>query len=341
MVFLLLRIYLLVQQFQFLPKGGNLVFLCVYAGFTLKILLVLFPNPLCLLLKCTDGVTPLDFGLVILVLAYIFFQNGLELLHPVFLFVQLLLHCVQKPFFHQPFLILAIGKQIRQAGFLQVHFFDNRFPLFVINLVLCQLVKILPGLGAVVHVKAIKFQGMVLLIPLKHLAAGSKIFKDNLPFPFFHHRQMVDVLQAWLLILADEIHQFQAFPAAFFPLLGLAHHHPSQHIAGPLVQRPLHKDEGGLIGGKIAFKGAFFRIPVTLVDERRRHHLHQYGFPAPVAQGKQGALPIEMEGFVANPYIVIVVIDIDQSYRIDFTHGVLLVPSGFSGNCSGLTGSSP
>ena len=38
-------------------------------------------------------------------------------------------------FLHQAFFVPAIGKKIGQTWFFQIHFFDNRFPFIVMNMI--------------------------------------------------------------------------------------------------------------------------------------------------------------------------------------------------------------
>ena len=125
----------LLQTVQFLNKTCQQMHLLLFLLFLLLIALCLFPDGRRLLPEQTDRISPADLGLVVLILRHIFFQKVLKFLHPVPLFIQLALHRVQKPFFHQSLLVPAVGKQLGKAGLLQIHLFDDAFPLLIVDLV--------------------------------------------------------------------------------------------------------------------------------------------------------------------------------------------------------------
>ena len=102
----------LLQTVQFLNKTCQQMHLLLFLLFLLLIALCLFPDGRRLLPEQTDRISPADLGLVVLILRHIFFQKVLKFLHPVPLPVQLVLHCIQKPFLHQPLLIPAVGKEL-------------------------------------------------------------------------------------------------------------------------------------------------------------------------------------------------------------------------------------
>ncbi len=286
----------------------------------------LLPHTLRLPAKGPNRITALNLGAVVPVLAGVLLHDALEFLHPVPVLVQLVLHSVQKPFLHQPLLVPAVGEQIRQAGFLQVDLFDDGLPFLIVDLVLRQLIEILPGLGRIAHVIIEKRDAALPLVGLKQLLTGGEAFQGHLFLRLLHHREMVDVLLAARLVFRYEIHDFQIIlgmplsHALIGNLLALSHHHAGEHVPGPLIQLPLHQDEGGLVGGKIAGEGAVLGVLVPPVHKGRHHHLHQHGFPTAVAQGQQGALPMELEGLVADADGIVVVIQVDQANRVNLAH---------------------
>ena len=68
------------------------------------------PDFLPLLTKAADGIAPFNFGTVIFILLHVFFYDILKFFHPVPVPVQLALHSVEKPFFHQSLFVTAVGK---------------------------------------------------------------------------------------------------------------------------------------------------------------------------------------------------------------------------------------
>ncbi len=302
----------------------------------------LLPDLFCLFFKCADDVPPLDLRLVIFVLSYIFLQNRLKFLHAVPFLIQLTLHSVQKPFLHQPLFIPAVSKQIRQSGFLQIHLLNDCLPLLVVDLILCQLIKILPGLGRIHHIVIEEIHGPVLFIGLKHLPARRKILQDHLLLPLLYHRKMMDILDTRFPVLADEIDHLKALSASLAHILAPSYHHSCQHIAGAAVQNPFHQDKRRFIRGKITLKRPVFRIPVSLMHKRRRHHLHQHRLTASVSEGQQGTLAVQMKTFVTDTDRIVVVVHINQSDGIDLTHlPSPPVPAAPCDNCSDSAGSSP
>ena len=297
------------QAFQLRDEMSHQIFLGLLFELPFPVERQLFPDLFRLLLKQADRIPALDLGTVVLILSHIFFQNDLKFLHPVPLFIQLAFHRVQKPFFHQPLLVTAVGKQLGKAGLLQVHLLDDALPLLIVDLVLLQLVEILPGLGPVVHIIIEKMQGAVPLVLFEHLTARRKIFQNHFFFSFFHHRKMMNVLNAGRSVFTDKVDHLQVFPAV--AVLAAPHHHPGQHEARVLIQCPLHQDERRLAGGEIAFKGAVLGVPVASVDKGGGQHLNQDGFSPAVAQGDQRALAVEVKGLIADPDRVVIVVDID------------------------------
>ena len=280
----------------------------------------LCPHLLRLPSKGPDGVPALDFGAVVPVLARVLLHDALEFLHPVPVLVQLVLHGLQEPFLHQALLVPAVREQIRQAGFLQVDLFDDGLPFLIVDPVFRQLVEILPGLGRVVHVIIEERDAPLPLIGVEKLPAGGEALQGHVLFGLLHHREMVDVLLTPRFVFRYEINDFQFILAFLGYLLALPHHHAGEHIPGPLVQLPLHQDEGGLVGGEVAGKGTVLGILVAPVHKGGHHHLHQHGLPASVPQGKQSALAVEPEGLVADADGIVVIVQVDQAYCVDFAH---------------------
>ncbi len=264
------------QAVQLLDQTGQQMHLLLFLLLLRPILLCLLPDGTCLLPEEADPVPAPDLHLVVLILGHIFLQQVLKFLHPALLPVQPALHRVQKPFLHQPLLVPAVGEELRQTGLLQVHLLDDGLPLLIIDLVLHQLVKILPGLGGICTVITEKAKGSVLFPGVKQLPARRKIFQYHLLRPFFHHRQMMDILQTRLPVFADECHHVQPLVVLRLRLLAPADHHPGQYISRPLVQHPFHQDKRRPAGGKIALKRPVFGIPIPLVYKGRRYHLHQH-----------------------------------------------------------------
>ncbi len=183
-----------------------------------------------------------------------------------------------------------------------------------------QPVKILPGLGRLVHIIIIKFHPAILLIALKKLAAGAKAEKRNLFFPLFHHGEMAQILDAGLLVFADQGRDLQLLIRLPACLLAPPDHQARRHISSAVVQRPLNQYKGRLCGGEIVRKRAILHVAVALMDKRRKKHLHQHALSASVAQRKQGALAAKLKALVADTDRIVVIIHINQANCLYFTH---------------------
>ena len=333
---------ILMKCVQLHDKLRHKIFLCLLLLLGLLIHKRTAIDFLCLLTKQPNRVAPFYFGLIIFVLPHIFFQNRLKFLHTVALFVELALHRIEKPFFHQSLLIAAIRKQIRQTRLFQIHFLDNRLPLFVIDLILHQFIKILAGLRGIIHVIIKKLHGTILLIALKHLLAGRKIFENHLLLSLFHNRQMMDVQKAWFPIFTDKIDHVQRILMVFSNFLIAAHHHSSQHITGSLIEFPLYQNKRRLARCEITFKRTILRIPVSLMHKRCRHHLHQHRFSSAVSQRQKRTLPVKVKALITDANRIVVIIDVNQTHCIDLTH--LPSPPALAElfcNCSGSIDSNP
>ncbi len=112
------------------------------------------------------------------------------------------------------------------------------FPLFIVDPVFRQLVKILPSLRAVIHIVAEKFDRRVFFITVEQLPARHKAFEHHLFFPLLHHRKMADIIRAFRFILADKLYDLQIVALVFCigaHLLAPAHHHASHRVSAAVV----------------------------------------------------------------------------------------------------------
>ena len=163
---------------------------------------------------------------------------------------------------------------------------------------------------------------MILFVRLEKLPALAVIFEHDLLIPLLDHRQIVDVLRAASRVLTDKIDHLKRIVRLVLRQLAPAHHHAGKAVPRPAVELPLHHDERRLAGRKITVKRSVLGVSVALMHKRGSHHLHQHGLSAAVLQRHQRAPALHLERVVADAHGIVVVIEIDKSHRVYFTHTI-------------------
>ena len=175
---------------------------------------------------------------------------------------------------------------------------NDRLPLPVIDIVLGQFVKILAGLGGLVHVIAEEGSTGFLLPVVKKLTALGIALQDFALGGLLRNWNMGEIQRIALPVFGNKICNIQFFRRLC--LLISADHHAGQDIAPAAVKFPLNQNESRAGSCEIGCEGPVCEIAIPPVNEGRHHHLDENGLPSAVSKGQKGALAIEVKGFVSN-----------------------------------------